>query len=867
MPRPLRRSLAPVLAALLAVAALPAGTPRSLAAQEAPPSPAHVLGYELGERFTDVEGVNRYFRDLADATDLVSVSEYGRTPEGRPLVQVLVAAPEHRGRLDEVLALNRELTDPATPPERAREIAADNPAVVYFSYGIHGNESSSSEAAMWTAWDLARGAAEVDGVLDSVVVVLDPVVNPDGRDRYVDWYRQARAREPNPDPDSREHREPWPGGRYNHYLFDLNRDWAWLTQPETRARLATWERWNPQVHVDFHEMSRTSTYFFFPPTPPINPIYPDHVLDWGRRFGEANVGAFDERGWLYFTEESYDLFYPGYGDSWPSLLGAVGMTYEQAGGGAAGLVVERPDGTRLTLRDRAQHHRVAGRATLRAAARGRTDLLSGFARTHRRVDEGLSDVVLVPGDDPGRLDALVRLLRDHGIRVERAAEAFSADAEPHPGYGARDRFPAGALRVPVRQSRGRLAAVLLRPDNPFDAEFSYDITAWSLPYAYGVEAHTLTDSPDAGWRPVDVADADADPGGGERPNAAGANAARTATAGYLVRPGFGAAPALVDFLEAGGRARVLPDTFTVGDEGYPRGTILLPRSRNPELDEMLRASGLDSRANPVASIRTDGGADLGTGDALIPRLPRLALLGGRGTRPTSFGAHWSFLERTLKLPFDAVNVDDVAALDLAEYDVVVVPGGDGVIDVLGEAGVEALRSWIRAGGVLVAVDEGARALADPLAGVETGRGSETADDGDGAEDPDPLATRRERRRERWRESMPGAIVAVELDPEHPLTWGAGAADRPERAFVLSGGEVFRPPAGGESPAFFLAEPDAVSGMVTAESLGRLARGAWMVDVPVGEGRVILFADDPLFRLFWYAGFTPYTNAILLGPAR
>ncbi len=354
-----------LLAVVLAV-----GSASTVRAQAAPPSPADVLGWELGERFSDVAAVQRYFARLADASPLVSVSEYGRSVEGRALTQVLIASPEHRARLDDILQANQALTDPDLSESDARAIIQTNPAVVYFSYGVHGNESSSSEAAMWTAWDLARGAAEVAGVLDSVVVVIDPIVNPDGRDRYVNFYRSVRGPQPNPDPDSREHREPWPGGRTNHYYFDLNRDWAWVSQPETRARLATWPTWNPQVHVDFHEMSPNSSYFFFPPAAPINPLYPEHTARWARRIGEANAAAFSRQGWLFFTEESYDLFYPGYGDSWPSLLGSIGMTYEQAGGGSAGLAYARNDGDVLTLHDRATHHRVAGQATLRAAATG-----------------------------------------------------------------------------------------------------------------------------------------------------------------------------------------------------------------------------------------------------------------------------------------------------------------------------------------------------------------------------------------------------------------------------------------------------------------------------------------------------------------
>ncbi|HEX6069108.1 MAG TPA: M14 family zinc carboxypeptidase, partial [Longimicrobiaceae bacterium] len=452
---------------------------------EPPPSPEEFLGYPLGAHFTPAADVQAYARLLAATSAAAAYEEYGHTPERRDLFHLVIARAEHRTRLDEILAAHAELADPRTTESRAREIAARYPAVVYFSYGVHGNEPSSSEAAMWTAWDLLRGAAESATILDSLIVVLDPVVNPDGRDRYVEWYRSVAGATPNPDPRSREHREPWPTGRYNHYLVDLNRDWAWATQPETRARLARWWRWNPLVHVDFHEMDFTSSYFFFPAAAPINPVYPEHILRWGERFGKENARAFDARGWAYFTGDEYDLFYPGYGDSWPSLLGAIGMTYEQAGNGAAGLAIRRPSGDTLTLRDRALRHWTSGMTTLRTAAAGKTDLMLDFAAAQRDVGRGQPDVLLVPGPDTLRLAALIRHLRLQGIVAERAAAEFRADAAPHPGFETRSIFPAGTFRVPARQARGRLATTLLAPTVPLRAESSYDISAWSLPYAYG----------------------------------------------------------------------------------------------------------------------------------------------------------------------------------------------------------------------------------------------------------------------------------------------------------------------------------------------------------------------------------------------
>ena len=817
------------------------------------PSPTQILGYELGERFTPVAGISHYFSALAEASDRVSVHPYGKSVEGRPLLQVLVATPAQRARLEEILELNRELTHPETSQNRADEIIRANPAVVYLSYGVHGNEASSSEAAMWTAFDLARGAPDVARVLDSVVVIIEPMVNPDGRDRYVNFYRQARGLNPNPDRTTREHQEPWPGGRPNHYLFDLNRDWAWMSQPETRARLATWGRWNPQVQVDFHEMGSNSSYFFFPAAKPINPIFPEHILEWGRRIGEGNARAFDEKGWLYYTAQGFDLFYPGYGDSWPSLLGGIGMTYEQAGGGGAGLVIERTDGTMLTLKDRASHHWVAGIATVRTAAEGKTDLLQGFAAFHRNVDEGLQDILLVPGQDPARVRALVRHLQNQGIQIERAKDDFRAQAEAHKGFGSREAFPAGTYLVRARQPRGRLAGALLKPEFLLEGSSTYDITAWSLPYAYGVEAHSVMGESRGSWVVV-----------GELPKG---NTAEVASSpyGYLLTPGFRAMPGLVDFLEAGGRAYAQPDTFRLAGTLYPQGTLFLPKGRNEELGTRVSDAGLAPYLVPVNTGLTETGLDLGTGSAGFVTLPKVGVVAGEGVSSTSYGAHWFFLEQTLGLPFDAINLSSLGNIELTDFDVLVFPEGRGMQGVMGDRGSEALEAWVRAGGTLVAVGSSAEALGLDLGELKLRRADEEELEKD-EELAKALRTREEREDDRWAQAVPGTILKVSLDPRHPLAAGGSADGLTNEMFVLSRGRAFEPSDGFESVAFFPQDLGRISGVITEESLDRLGQSTWLAQVGVGRGSLILFVEDPLFRMFWYSGFQLYANALLMGPA-
>ena len=819
------------------------------------PSPREVLGYDIGESFTTPTEVTEYARRLSEASERVGRRVYGRTPEGRPLQLLVISRPEHLQGLEGILDANGRLTDPGLGAEEAARIARSNPAVAWFTYGIHGDESASTEAALWTAHDLATAEGEAASVLDSLVVVLDPMGNPDGRGRYVSWYRSTKGAEPNPSPEAREHHPRWPSGRYNHYLFDLNRDWAFATQPETRARLREWRQWNPQVHVDFHEMSWRSSYFFFPPARPHNPIYPDYTFRWSEYFGQRNASAFDRRGWLYFTEESYDFFYPGYGDTWPSLVGAIGMTYEQAGGGAAGLVVDRPDGSTLTLTDRATHHRVSGRTTLRAAADRKTELLLDFAAFHRNEGEEAPGVLLVPGPDDGPARALLRTLERQGVTVRRAAAPFRTDAEAYPGFGEREQYPVGTLYVPGEQPRARLAQTLLRPDIPYDSagtRFTYDITSWTLPYAFGVEAHRVTDgAPDADWEsPRSSA------GEGGAPGSAPAY-------GYLVPPTLEAAGGVHRYLEAGGRARALQEEFRAGSRSWPEGTYFLPADSAAR--ERLASSGLVDVARAVSSGRTPRGPDLGTGEAVSLEAPRIGVLSGEGISPSSLGNAWYLLENRLDVSHDNLPARELSGPALEEYDVLYVPSGYGLDGALGESGLAAVRTWVRGGGTLVAVGDAARWATDLLEGVEVRRDTTRPSPAEQVERG--LRTLEERRQAAWRDRITGVSAAVAYDSTHPLAAGTGRANEEGRLFVLHEEDLlFRPDPSYETVVHFPAGGGAVAGRISATKREELARGAWMVTREEGRGRVILFADDPLYRLFWRSTFHLVANALLVGPS-
>ncbi|HXG57396.1 MAG TPA: M14 family zinc carboxypeptidase, partial [Thermoanaerobaculia bacterium] len=354
------------------------------------PTPSGFLGYEIGSRFTPWHRIIDYFEELAAKSPLITVERFGETYEGRPLVFAVVTSQKNRQMLEAIRRDVAALANAEVDPARAAQIARNSPAVVWLGFGVHGNESSSAEAAMEVASALLR--PESAPLLDDLVVVIDPLQNPDGRERYIEWFTRMRGARANANPDAFEHFEPWPGGRYNHYFFDMNRDWAWTSQKESRARVELYRRWFPQVLVDFHEMGHQSTYFFPPDAHPINVHVPADAERWLEVFGRANAEEFSKRGWPFFVAERFDLFYPGYGDSWPSLQGTIGMTYEVAGGGRAGSAIERDDGTTLLLADRVLQHYTAGMTTVRTAAAHREQLLLYTYHSARTQIESGKDV-------------------------------------------------------------------------------------------------------------------------------------------------------------------------------------------------------------------------------------------------------------------------------------------------------------------------------------------------------------------------------------------------------------------------------------------------------------------------------------------
>ncbi len=465
------------------------------------PTLRKVAGYDTGDRISPHATLVQYFEALAQAEPRrMKVFEYGRTWEGRKLIYAAIGSEANIRRLSEVKDGLAKLADPRKTNDSAvAERVRSLPVIVWLEYGVHGNEISSSDAALQTAYHLlaARNDKTVNAILANTVVIIDPIQNPDGRDRFVHSFEAGLGLEPDANPLAAEHTEPWPGGRTNHYFFDMNRDWVAMTQPETKGRVAAMLAWHPQVVVDLHEMGTDSTYYFAPPANPFNPNMTKWQADYQFDIGKANAKYFDRFGFPYFTRDTYDAFYPGYGDSWPVYMGAIAMTFEN--GSTRGLLVKKSNDSVIAYRDTVRRHFVSSLATAETSSAHHDDLLNNFYQYGKTaVAEGAAgpvrEYILPLRGNTSEVDKLAQLLLAQGVEVERAKAAFTAEGK---------QYPAGSYLVPLAQPAKRRAKNLLDADTVMDDAFLkaeedrrkrrlpsqiYDVTAWSVPLQLNVEA-------------------------------------------------------------------------------------------------------------------------------------------------------------------------------------------------------------------------------------------------------------------------------------------------------------------------------------------------------------------------------------------
>ena len=909
------------------------------------PRPQSILRYDVGDLHTNYAQMEKVIEAIAKAApDRVKIFDIGLTNEYRMQHIVAISSPNNIARLDEIKANNARLTDSrTTSPSEANSIIQNNPTIAWMAYTIHGNESASFETMMQVIYQLAASNEQKTlEILNNTVTLVLTGENPDGHERFVTWYNSVATG--NADRNALEHREPWSVyGRLNHFRFDLNRDNIAATQVETKNMQKAFFEWNPQIVVDHH--GQPSQFFFPPAALPINPNLPQPVTNkWMDIFGKANAQAFDANKWDYYVRDIFDLFYPGYWDSYPSLNGAIGMTYETDGGGFKGLRWTRDDGSIATLRSAIAKHFVASLTTLETVAKNRTARLQDFYDFRRNAlaevsNEKLKRIVILPTKDAVKTAEMIEILQRAKIEIKVATTSFSS-ANAH-SYLQKDApkisqtFPAGAYIIDLNQPQKKLIKALLEQDTPQDKAFVednmarfrrnerrgslaqkedygfYDITAWSMPLAFGVDAFWTEDAGNVSANPVTTEYLEQ--------TKRGSVSGRAQIAYIIPYQTDGAAVMAVRLMKEGFRVAVATKTLTAGGRNWNRGTFVVRVTRNPETVHEAIARLASTLGVNVTAVNTgyyeEGDTGVGAENVVSLSTPKIAMVADESVSQTSYGSIWWTLDR-YGIEFTPMTINSIKGGALAKYNVLIMPDGSAgrYFSSLGSGGVASLKEWVSNGGTLITVSGASVFAALKDVGLTSSKlvgSSEDEEKGKSTEDadadkrkeaesrPSPTPTPKVEKNKRQPvepepnpqelkfdkadgappvlppiaspsanagkvpEGVPGAIMRATVDRTTYLTYGIEDDELP---VLLSSGYFFRFSKEGTNALLFAPKPSkplTISGFVWEGNTEKLLSGtAYIIDEPTGQGHVILFAEEPFFRGIFRSVTRPFFNSIL-----
>lgn len=803
------------------------------------PTPDEFLGYELGTHFSAHQKVVDYFKQIAAKNNNIKLQSYGKTYEGRELLVAIVSDPANMARLEQIRTNNIAIASHKTVK------LVEQPVILWLSYNVHGNEANSTETAMKVLYTLATAKDDkTKQWLKNTVVIIDPCLNPDGRERYVNYFNGVVGASPNPDPAAREHYEPWPSGRYNHYYFDLNRDWAWQTQIETEQRIKLYHQWLPQVHVDFHEQGYNEPYYFAPAAEPVHQA----VTPWQREFqvivGKNNAKYFDENGWQYFTKERFDLLYPSYGDTYPMYNGAIGMTYEQ-GGIRAGLAVVTADGDTLTLKDRISHHFTSSMSTLEATSGEAGRLVLEFKKF---FEQSLQPTTLyksyvVKAQNIPRLKKLANLLAKNNIsyafgsdKVEKSLNGYSYESQKNESF----KVERNDMVINVAQKHGVMANILFEPQTLVTDSNTYDITAWALPYAYGLNAYALKEGI-SGTHPSM-----------EEPKKNTMSLAKP-YAWVLPWNGIEDAKILMALHQQDLKIRMAEQAFTSNGVTYSAGTLLVYRAENEkknanfssQLEKTLK--GLNADYSVLSSGYVEKGKDFGSSVYRLLNAPKVAVLNGSEVSSQSLGEIWHFFDQELKYPISLINVVAASNLNINKVNILLVPNG-----LYSDKLAEQLTPWVSNGGKLILMENAIAAFAGKkpflIKKKEEPKTDETKAD----------HAYSDRGHGDFSNAIPGAIYKVYLDQTHPIAFGIG-----KYYYTLkTDANIYEQLESGYSLGLLKAN-SYVAGVAGAKVKSKISSGMLYGTQEIGKGQVLYFGTELIFRNFWEVGKQMLTNAVFL----
>jgi len=784
-------------------------------------TPASFLGYEIGTRFTRQDKVVDYFHALQAAyPSMMKVEKYGETYEHRDLLLAFFGTQENLKKLEEIRQNHQN------------HAASEKLAIVWLSYNVHGNESSGTEAAMQTAYRLLTDKADY---LANTIVIMDPCLNPDGRDRYVNFYQQYGNAPADIHKFSAEHKEPWPSGRPNHYLFDLNRDWAWMTQIESEQRVQRYNQWLPHVHVDFHEQGINEPYYFPPAAEPYHEVITNWQRDFQKEIGGNHASYFDKEGWLYFSKEIFDLLYPSYGDTYPTYSGSIGMTYEQGGSGRAGLAVITQVGDTLSLKDRVSHHVTTGLSTVEMSAKNAAKLVKEYQQFC--VQKNYKYKTYVLRSSQAKLEPLMTLMKKNSIQVEMITTSTqeSSSKAYHYQNGQMEtlKLVQGDMLIHTNQEKGTLVNVLFEPKTLLSDSLTYDITAWTLPFAFGVEAWAIETGNSkgtvfSGW-------------------SATLNQVPSPTCYAYVAAweSMKSTRFLTELQEAGMDVYFNEKGFKAQDMTFNPGTLIILRGENKRMDfdqavlKIANTCAVDLTA--LSSGFVQEGLDLGSSS--VKKIPKheIGILMGEEASSLNVGEIWHFFERQMGRSIHLVFTDDLAEA-LPKLTVLFVPEGG-----ISLSENTQVKEWIQGGGKLIVIGY----AVNDFIGKEGFDISQVENKTDSLQKPVPFS---KQERDQVSNNIIGAIYECEFDSSNPLAFGY------DRYYTLrQSAEQMKV---SEANVFHLKKDAKVlNGFVGSRVKQQQSEAAIAGYQSYGRGSVIYFIDNPLFRGFWESGKLMIANAV------
>jgi hypothetical protein len=871
----MRRHLAPfvllVVTVVLRAAPLDYYLPAGTAYNPKVPTPEQFLGWQPGDWHIRSELLHSYLRAVADAApDRVKLEVFGHTHERKPLLVLTITSPENHKNLEKIRADHLALLDPA---KNSGLDPAALPVVVDLGYSIHGNEPSGVNAVPLVVYHLAAAQSpQVVEWLKRAVILIEAQRNPDGGDRAAHWFNTNRSlSSPSADPADREHNEAWPRGRFNHYLFDPNRDWLPLVHPEAQARAELFHRWRPNLLTDHHEMGTNSTFFFQPGVPSRDqPSAPARVYELNRQVAAFHQRALDGKGIFYYSEQGFDDFYPGKGSTYPDLHGTIGILFEQAS--SRGHAQESDNG-HLAFPFTIRNQVLTSFSSIEATIALRAELLGlqkEFTAQTLDLAKKSKTKAWVFGDDgdPARAAAFIALLQRHRVEVRPLTEEVSAGGQTYK--------PGAAWTVLAEQPQFRLASEMFIQRTEFNDAVFYDVSAWTLPLAYNLPYAALEKAPAAGG----VLAATAQP--------AGKLIGGHSDYAYLFNWNAYFAPRALQRLHRAGimvKGLTVPIGAVAADgtrANFGHGAILVPVGMQADkaaqiravVDTIVREDAVDVYGCNTGL--TPKGVDFGSASFMPLKPAAVALITGDGVDPQECGATWHLLDQRVGLAPTLLEVSALARADLARYNVIHFV--DGRYESISDDTVAALKRWVRAGGTLIvqgraaewaakkelATIEFASRSAD-AAGTSGGRprqtpAEETAEKSDKAPARRPYGSGSDHEATKL---VAGTIFATSVDPTHPLGYGFSS----DRLSVFRANTIVMKPAKSpyETPVVYTAQP-LQSGYASAENVARIAHSAAVLALPQGRGAVVAQTDDLNFRGFWYGGNRVYLNAVFFGRA-